>query len=235
MAVGMDVCPHCFSGRKTMMLRAKKPPSSPINLFIKRSMDIIIASIALLLFAPIIIICIILLKLEGQSGSIFYNGKRIGKNARKFHCWKIRTMKPNSDYLLYDLLKKDHKARSEWEIYRKLKIPDPRVTTKTARFIRKTSIDELPQLWNVLKGDMSIVGPRPILENEVALFGNSIAEYILIKPGITGLWQVSGRNNTSFEHRIYWDGCYAQNWSLWNDIVIILRTFPVVINKSGAY
>jgi lipopolysaccharide/colanic/teichoic acid biosynthesis glycosyltransferase len=143
-------------------------------------------------------------------------------------------MEPDSDQLLEKLLAEDPAAREEWERYRKLK-NDPRVTTRTARLIRKASIDELPQLWNVLVGDMSLVGPRPILENEVAYFGESLNEYLQVRPGITGLWQVSGRNETSFERRVYWDSWYVRNWSIWGDIVILLKTLSVVVTGRGAY
>jgi len=227
--------PCHFFGYDIMLLHSKRPTPSPMSLFIKRSMDIILASIALLILSPIIMACTIMLKVEGQGGSIFYNGSRIGKNGRKFRCWKFRSMEPDSDHLLHELLEKDPKAMADWEKYRKLKVPDPRVTTKTASFMRKTSLDELPQLWNVIKGDMSIVGPRPILENEIELFGESIAEYVQMRPGITGLWQVSGRNDTSFERRVYWDGWYARNWSVWNDVVIMIRTVQVVLGRGGAY
>ncbi len=227
--------PCHFFGYDIMLLHSKKPTPSPMGLFIKRLMDIIISSAALLLLSPVIFACAIMLKIEGQSGSIFYNGIRIGKNGRKFKCWKIRSMEPNSDHLLHKLLESNPEAKADWGKYRKLKVPDPRITTKTARFMRKTSLDELPQLWNVLKGDMSIVGPRPILEEEIELFGDSIEEYVQMRPGITGLWQVSGRNETSFERRIYWDSWYARNWSVWNDIVIMIRTIHVVLSRSGAY
>ena len=227
--------PCHFFGYDIMLLHAKKPTPSPMGLFIKRSMDIILATGALLVLSPIIMACAIMLKVEGQGGTIFYDGTRIGKNGKKFRCWKIRTMEPDSDYLLHDLLEQDPEAMADWEKFRKLKVPDPRITTKTARFMRKTSLDELPQLWNVIKGDMSIVGPRPILEEEMELFGDSIEEYVQMRPGITGLWQVSGRNDTSFERRVYWDGWYARNWSVWNDIVIMVRTVRVVLTRGGAY
>ncbi len=229
----MESC-HFF-GYDIILLHAKNPIPSPMGLFIKRSMDIVLASGALFVLSPIILACAIFLKIEGQGGSIFYDGVRIGKNGRKFRCWKFRSMEPNSDHLLHELLEKKPEAKADWKKYRKLKVPDPRVTTKTARFMRKTSLDELPQLWNVIKGDMSIVGPRPILENEIELFGDSIAEYVQIRPGITGLWQVSGRNDTSFERRVYWDGWYSRNWSVWNDIVIMIRTVQVVLTRGGAY
>ncbi len=230
-----DMEPDYFFGYDIMLLNAKNPELSPVGRFIKRSMDIIIASIALILLSPVMLVTAIMLKVEGQSGSLFYGGKRIGKNGRKFKCWKFQSMEPNSDHLLHELLEKDPEARADYEKYRKLKCADPRVTTKTARIIRKTSIDELPQLWNVIKGDMSLVGPRPILDDEVELFGDSINQYLQLRPGITGLWQVSGRNDTSFQRRVYWDSWYARNWSVWSDIVIMIKTLRVVTGGSGAY
>lgn len=227
--------PCHFFGYDIMLLHSKKPMPSPMGFFTKRVLDIILASFALIIFSPVILVCAIMLKVEGQAGSIFYNGSRIGKHGRKFKCWKIRSMELDSDHLLYDMLDKDPELKAEWDIYHKLKVPDPRVTTKIAGFMRKTSIDELPQLWNVIKGDMGIVGPRPILEEEIELFGDSITEYTKMRPGITGLWQVSGRSDTSFERRVYWDSWYARNWSVWNDIVIIIKTVQVVLGSRGAY
>jgi lipopolysaccharide/colanic/teichoic acid biosynthesis glycosyltransferase len=144
-------------------------------------------------------------------------------------------MEPNSDHLLHELLERDPQAKADWETYRKLKQPDPRITTRTARIIRKTSIDELPQIWNVLVGNMSLVGPRPILEDEAQLFGDTLNHYFRVRPGITGLWQVSGRNDTSFQRRVYWDGWYVRNWSLWGDIVILFKTLSVVFGRRGAF
>ncbi len=227
--------PRYFFGYDIMLLHAKKSIFSPFGRFIKRSMDIAVALVALLIIAPIMLIVSIMLKVEGQGGSIFYGGYRIGRNGDKFKCWKFRSMQPDSDYLLDELLESDPQAKADWEEFRKLKQPDPRVTTKTARIIRKASIDELPQLWNVLIGDMSLVGPRPILENEIELFGDAIDQYVKTRPGITGLWQVSGRNDTSFERRVSWDSWYVRNWSVWGDIVILIRTLRVVLGGSGAY
>ncbi len=227
--------PRYFFGYDIMLLHTKKTLLSPIGRFLKRSMDIVVASTALLLLTPIMLLVSIMLKVEGQSGSVFYGGYRVGKYGDKFRCWKFQSMEPNSDHLLHELLERDPEAKADWEKYRKLKQPDPRVTTKTARIIRKTSIDELPQLWNVIKGDMSLVGPRPILEDEMELFGDAIIQYTQVRPGITGLWQVSGRNETSFERRIYWDSWYVRNWSFWGDIVIMIKTLRVVLGGSGAY
>ncbi len=227
--------PRYFFGYDIMLLHAKTSIFSPMGRFLKRTMDITAASCALLLLSPIMLGVMVCLKLEGQGGSLFYGGYRIGRNGNKFKCWKFQSMEPNSDHLLHELLERDPVAKADWEEFRKLKQPDPRVTTKTARIIRKTSIDELPQLWNVLIGDMSLVGPRPILDDEVPLFGEAIKHYYQVRPGITGLWQVSGRSDASFDRRVYWDGWYVRNWSVWGDIVILIRTLRVVLCGSGAY
>lgn len=226
--------PRYFFGHDIMLLHSKQTIHAPLGRFMKRAMDIGIAGTALLALSPILIATAVMLKIEGQGGSLFYGGHRIGQRGQRFACWKFRSMEPNSDHLLEKLLAEDPAAREEWEKYRKLK-NDPRVTTRTARLIRKASIDELPQLWNVVVGDMSLVGPRPILENEVAYFGESLNEYLQVRPGITGLWQVSGRNETSFERRVYWDSWYVRNWSIWGDIVIMLKTLSVVFTGRGAY
>ncbi len=230
-----EMQPRHFFGYDIMLLHAHSPIHSIFGKIIKRTMDILISAAALLALSPIIFLVSLSLKLEGQGGSIFYGGHRIGRHGEKFKCWKFRSMEPNSDHLLYELLDNDPEAKRDWEIFRKLKQEDPRVTTKTARIIRKTSIDEIPQIWNVFIGDMSLVGPRPILDNERELFGDSINHYLQVRPGITGLWQVSGRNETSFQRRVYWDGWYVRNWSVWGDIVILIKTIRVVLCRDGAY
>lgn len=226
---------HQFFGYDVMLLSPRPKLFTFAGRMMKRGMDIIISGVALLFLLPIIIVVGVMLKVEGQSGSIFYGGKRVGRNGALFKCWKFQSMEPNSDHLLQALLDSDPEIKADWDIYRKLKVPDPRITTKTAAIIRKTSIDELPQLWNVFIGDMSLVGPRPILQDEVDLFGEDIRHYIRTNPGITGLWQVSGRNDTSFERRVYWDKWYVRNWSFWGDLVILIKTIRVVLGKSGAY
>lgn len=225
--------PQYFFGNDIMLLNAKKPVASPLGRFLKRSMDIAGATVALVIFIVPMLIVALMLKLEGQGGSPLYAGMRVGQKGRLFRCWKFRTMEPGSDHLLYEYLAENPEAKAHWNRY--FKLPnDPRVQTRTARFIRKASIDELPQLWNVLKGEMSLVGPRPILESEIEAYGDRIDEYSSVKPGITGLWQASGRNGTSFQRRVAWDSWYVRNWTLWGDIIIILKTIQVVLNKSGA-
>lgn len=230
--------PKYFFGHDVVMLHIKNSDSDVLRIFIaqatKRSLDIMISGIALLFIAPIIGVLAACLKIEGQGGSVFYGGRRIGKNNQFFNCWKLRSMEPNSDHLLNNYLDANPDVKADWEKYRKLP-QDPRVTTRTARFLRKASLDELPQIWNIFVGDMSLVGPRPILEDEVSYFEEeTLKEYLSIRPGLTGLWQVSGRNKTSFKRRIYWDSWYVRNWSLWGDIVILIKTPIVLLTRRGA-
>jgi len=226
--------PSYFFGHDIMLLQSRMSNGFAEKIA-KRAMDIAIAGTALLFLAPLFAIVAGMLKFEGQGGTVFYGGKRIGYQGDYFSCWKFRSMEPDSDHLLHAYLASDPQARADWEKYRKLP-SDPRVTTRTARFIRKASIDELPQLWNVLMGDMSIVGPRPILEDEQSYFTiDALNEYMSVRPGLTGLWQVSGRNATSFARRIHWDRWYIRNWSLWGDIVIIIKTPLVLLTGKGAH
>ena len=228
--------PRYFFGHDIMMLQPRTPRT--LSLLIakgfKRGLDIFVSGLALLLLLPLTVGVALMLKLEGQGGTIFYGGKRMGLGGESFSCWKFRSMEPNSDHLLYAYLESNPAAQADWDKYRKLP-RDPRVTTRTARFIRKASIDELPQLWNVFVGDMSLVGPRPILHDEVSYFGDSMNEYTSVRPGLTGLWQVSGRNATSFHRRVYWDRWYVRNWTLWGDIVILIKTPIVLLTRQGAH
>ncbi|HCD6741203.1 TPA: sugar transferase, partial [Klebsiella pneumoniae] len=157
----------------------------------------------------------------------------IGKGGKSFKCLKFRSMVTNSKEVLEDLLSKDIQAKQEWEATFKLK-NDPRIT-KIGHFLRRTSLDELPQLFNVLKGEMSLVGPRPIITAELERYNDEVAYYLLSKPGMTGLWQVSGRSDVDYETRVYLDTWYVKNWSMWNDIAILFKTIGVVLKKDGAY
>lgn len=226
--------PRYFFGYDVMLLHAKPSLSHPLARLAKRLIDLTSSLAGLVVFSPLFAIIIISLKIERHKGSIFYGGERLGQNGKLFKCWKFRTMSPDSDHLLHDYLEKNPEAKAHWEKY--LKLPrDPRVLTRTAHLLRKSSLDEIPQLWNVFIGNMSLVGPRPILPNEVDLYGDTISQYIKVKPGITGLWQVSGRNSMSFQRRIYWDGWYVRNWSLWGDIVIIIKTVPAVLFRNDGH
>jgi len=168
-----------------------------------------------------------------DGGNFIYEHPRIGQYKKKFKCLKFRTMVNNSDEVLEKILATDENARLEWEKDFKLK-DDPRITP-IGKWLRARSLDELPQLWNVLKGEMSLVGPRPIVKEELSYYQEDVDYYLMAKPGMTGLWQVSGRNNVSYDTRVYFDTWYAKNWSLWNDIVILLKTAKVVCKKTGAY
>ena len=142
-------------------------------------------------------------------------------------------MVTNSKEVLEELLKADPESKAEWDETFKLK-NDPRIT-KIGHFLRKTSLDELPQLFNVLKGEMSLVGPRPIITDELVRYNEQVDYYLLSKPGMTGLWQVSGRSDVDYETRVYLDAWYVKNWSMWNDIAILFKTIAVVVKKDGAY
>lgn len=200
--------------------------------FIKRLFDIAVSIISLLLLLPLIGIIVIIIKLE-TSGPAIYAHERIGKNGTIFRCYKFRTMQKDAEENLKEMLESSKILRNEWEKTWKLK-EDPRIT-KIGRFLRKTSLDEFPQIFNVITGKMSLVGPRPYLLREKDDISDNINVICSAKPGITGLWQVSGRNNTGYEYRIKLDAWYVMNWSLWLDIAILFRTIKVVIKMEGAY
>ncbi len=199
---------------------------------LKRMFDLIIGSVVALIALPIILLVILLVRLT-SAGPILYGQSRIGLDNVKFTAWKFRSMYQNADELLFRYLQADPNLRREWERDHKLR-RDPRIT-RVGAFLRKTSLDELPQLWNVLKGDMSLVGPRPIVTAEIQRYGISFDAYKSVRPGITGMWQVSGRNNTSYEERIQFDEYYVANWSIWLDLYILGRTVKTVLLTEGAY
>ena len=181
---------------------------------------------------PFLIMLAIIVKLDSK-GSVFYGHTRFGKGKRKFKAWKFRTMVPNADQLLAEYLEKDPELRKEWETSYKLR-SDPRIT-RVGKILRKLSLDELPQLWNVLVGEMSLVGPRPIISDEINCYGDVFEMYALVRPGITGLWQVSGRNDSIYEYRVRLDKYYISNWSIWLDFYILALTVKVVFGGKGAY
>ncbi|HNA20830.1 MAG TPA: sugar transferase, partial [Agitococcus sp.] len=172
-------------------------------------------------------------KVKQTDGDAFFGHQRIGANGNPFPCYKFRTMVKNSAEVLDELLKNDAQAKAEWEAEFKLK-NDPRIT-QIGHVLRRTSLDELPQLWNVLRGEMSLVGPRPVVQAELIKYGDDVDYYLHVKPGMTGLWQVSGRNDVDYETRVALDAWYVRNWSLWNDLVILLKTVKVVLARDGAY
>jgi exopolysaccharide production protein ExoY len=198
----------------------------------KRSFDITAALAALVFFSPILLLIMALVKVSSK-GSIFYGHRRIGHNGRSFHCLKFRTMVANGDEVLRDYLRNNPSAAEEWKATRKLR-DDPRVTT-VGTVLRKLSLDELPQLINILRGDMSVVGPRPVIDEELSLYDTDAVYYLRTRPGLTGLWQISGRNDVSYESRIAFDTHYVQNWSLVQDVLIIAKTIPAVCLSRGSY
>ncbi len=200
--------------------------------FIKRSMDVVFSGLALLLLSPVLACIAILIKLTSP-GPVTFSHSRIGRGGRTFKAHKFRSMVPDANKVLADYLDKHPELRAEWERDHKLK-DDPRITW-IGKLIRKTSLDELPQLWNVFVGEMSLVGPRPIVDEEIAKYGLTFREYLRVTPGITGLWQISGRNNTTYAERLAFDEFYVRNWSPWLDIYILFRTVRTVLFCEGAY
>jgi Undecaprenyl-phosphate galactose phosphotransferase WbaP len=198
----------------------------------KRSFDISICVFTALLIWPIFLVVGLAVKLTSP-GPMFYSQRRIGRNGNEFRLWKFRTMIVDADAVLEKYLENDESLRAEWRRDRKLR-NDPRVTTIGA-FLRRTSLDELPQFWNILCGEMSLVGPRPIRQPEVEKYGTIFNQYRRVTPGLTGLWQISGRNNTSYERRTQLDEYYVRNWSISLDLYILLRTLKTIILTEGAY
>lgn len=202
------------------------------SLLLKRCLDIFLCLIAAPIVLPVSLVIAVAIKITSP-GPIFYGHKRIGKNHTQLKCWKFRSMCIDADKKLKEILATDPVRAAEWEKDRKF-TDDPRVT-KLGKFLRKTSLDELPQLWNIFIGQMSFVGPRPVTEPELSKYGQ-FADYVLsVKPGLSGMWQISGRSDTGYEERITLDTYYIQNWSMWLDIWIIIKTIWVVINGKGAY
>ncbi len=198
----------------------------------KRISDFTLAVLSAPISVPLIAAIAAWIKLDSP-GPVFFRQQRIGRGGRKFDAWKFRTMAINAADVLEQELSRNPSLRLEWEQTQKLK-NDPRVT-RAGKFLRKSSLDELPQLWNVLKGEMSLIGPRPIVQSEIARYGSHFAAYARVPGGITGLWQVSGRNDTSYEERVALDAYYVRNWSVWLDLYILFRTVGTVLFRKGAY
>lgn len=203
-------------------------PNSPLNRIFDITL-ILLASPYILLF---LVFISILIKLDSK-GSVFYSQTRIGKDARRFKAYKFRSMVMNADQILQQYLDGSPERKAEWLATHKLK-HDPRIT-RVGAILRKLSLDEMPQFWNILIGDMSLVGPRPIVADEISKYGKSFELYMQARPGLTGLWQVSGRSDTSYERRVELDEYYLLNRSLKLDIQILLKTVYVVFNRKGAY
>lgn len=221
-----------FFNEKIMLLRLKNNLASPLNRWIKYTFDFICTLIGTVIISPLLLLIAAWIYFDSP-GLVIFRHVRIGKNGREFGCYKFRTMCMDADKKLAELLANDAAARAEWERDFKLK-NDPRVT-KVGKFLRKTSLDELPQIFNVLKGEMSLVGPRPVVEAELEKYGEYLDDYFMVRPGITGMWQVNGRSDTTYEERVHMDSWYVRNWSIWIDIMLLWRTVKSVIKCEGAY
>jgi Undecaprenyl-phosphate galactose phosphotransferase WbaP len=198
---------------------------------LKRVFDVFAALVLLVLGAlPLLYIA---LRIRRDGGPAIFAHKRVGQTGKVFPCFKFRTMQVDAEERLRELLANDPAARAEWEREFKLR-NDPRITP-IGQFLRRTSLDELPQLFNVIRGEMSLVGPRPVIRAELARYGDDVDYFLMVRPGMTGLWQVSGRNDTGYDTRVYLDTWYVKNWSLWYDIAILFKTIRVVLNREGAY
>lgn len=205
---------------------------SKTYLFCKRLFDIVCGLIGFIVLVPIIIIVKIFTLLSGDKESIFFTQSRIGQNGKEFKFYKFRSMVPNADEVLFELLKKDKELAEEYKINKKLK-KDPRIT-KIGAILRKSSLDELPQVINILKGDMAVIGNRPYLPREKEDMGEYFDDIVSTKPGLTGLWQTAGTRKTTFAHRLLFESWYSRNMTMWLDIRIFFATFKAVIFGHGA-
>jgi exopolysaccharide production protein ExoY len=217
--------------RRVLRLASDGLPA-PIGMTPKRVIDIVLALSGIVLLAPLLIICYVLTVITSPGPAVFRH-RRVGFNGKHFDCLKFRTMVTDAPERLQRLLESDPAAAAEWTTNRKLR-HDPRVTP-IGDILRKSSLDELPQLFNVLRGDMSIVGPRPVTDEELERYKSSIGAYLACRPGITGLWQVSGRSSTTYEQRVAYDTFYANNWSVALDAKILVVTIPSLLTTDSAF
>jgi exopolysaccharide production protein ExoY len=215
---------------KVQITSAETP--RPIGFALKRATDILIAVCGIILLAPLLVICFAAITFSSPGPALFRH-RRIGFNGKPFFCLKFRTMVTDAPQRLQRLLDSDPAAAAEWATTCKLR-HDPRITL-IGTLMRKSSLDELPQLFNVLRGDMSIVGPRPVTEEELVRYSSAVNAYLACRPGITGLWQVSGRSATTYNRRVACDTFYAQNWSMTLDAKIIVVTLPSLLLTDSAY
>ncbi|MCE0228629.1 undecaprenyl-phosphate galactose phosphotransferase WbaP [Klebsiella pneumoniae] len=228
----LDSTDMSFSfSHEVMIFRVQQNLAKWSSRILKRAFDIFGALAIIIVLSPLLLY--ISRKVKKDGGPAIYGHERIGKGGVPFKCLKFRSMVINSKEVLTALLESDPESKKEWDETFKLK-NDPRIT-KIGGVLRRTSLDELPQLFNVLKGEMSLVGPRPIITAELERYNEEVEYYLLSKPGMTGLWQVSGRSDVDYETRVYLDAWYVKNWSMWNDIAILFKTISVVLRKDGAY
>ena len=221
---------NIFNSR-TNLFAIQNALQNKFNIALKRSLDIFLILFALPLLAIVFIIVALIMKFQEPNEKIFFSQPRLGLNGRHFRCYKFRSMCMNQDFMS-EWLKENPDEEKYYKVFKKYK-NDPRIT-KIGKILRKTSLDELPQILNVLKGEMSMVGPRPYLPSELPDLEKYIDIILSVKPGITGIWQVSGRSDVDFETRAKMDTWYMKNWSIWSDIVIIIKTFKVVLVRKGA-
>lgn len=221
-----------FFTEKVFMLHIRNNLARRRNRWAKRIFDLIATISGGILISPILLLLAIIVGIDNK-GRVIFAHRRVGKDGKLFPCYKFQSMVPDAQTRLEEYLADNPEARKEWEDTFKL-TNDPRVT-KLGGFLRKTSLDELPQLWNVLMGDMSLVGPRPIVRKEIERYGDYIREYYMVPPGITGMWQVNGRSDTTYEERVAMDTWYVRNWSVWIDLVYLFKTVKTVFTGKGAY
>jgi Undecaprenyl-phosphate galactose phosphotransferase WbaP len=229
-ASGADVIAHQLPD--TLALELRKNLLSWPNLALKRALDLALLGLGLIVSLPLAALIGLAILLESGRPVIFGHA-RIGRGGKPFTAWKFRSMVDDAEAVLRKAVDDRPALREEWESQRKLRL-DPRLT-RVGRLLRRTSMDELPQLWNVLRGEMSLVGPRPIVADEIPRYGQAFELYSQVPPGLTGLWQVSGRSNTTYAERVRLDTHYVRSWSIWMDLVILARTVWVVISGQGAY
>ncbi len=220
-----------FFSHEVLLIQLRNNSASALHRASKRLFDLVVSLALLLLLSPLF--ALLAYQITRDGGGVFFAHERVGRFGKLFKCYKFRSMVVNSKEVLANLLATDPAAKAEWNKDFKLK-NDPRINELGA-LIRRTSLDELPQLFNVLIGDMSLVGPRPVVQDELERYGDDIDYYLMARPGITGLWQVSGRNDVDYSTRVYLDAWYVKNWSLWSDVAILFKTVSVVFGRKGAY
>ena len=223
---------NVFFTEAMLMLKIKNQLARRRNRVIKRAFDLLFTICGGLCILPFLLVIAVMVAVDNK-GNIIFAHRRIGRDGKEFKCYKFQTMIPNAQEALEKYLAENPEARKEWEESFKL-TDDPRVT-KLGSILRKTSLDEMPQLWNVIKGDMSLVGPRPIVAKEIERYGEYFKEYAMVPPGITGMWQASGRSDTTYEERVEMDTWYVRNWSVWIDLMYLFKTVKIVFTGKGAY
>jgi Undecaprenyl-phosphate galactose phosphotransferase WbaP len=226
---GMEVS-HFFS-HEVLLLTVRNNLANPFARFLKRSLDLVGSTLLLIVLSPLFLY--LSYQIRKTKGPAIFTHERVGRNGKAFRVYKFRTMIPDAEKVLAELLSSNPQAQLEWNKEFKLK-DDPRITS-IGHFLRQSSLDELPQLWNVFKGEMSLVGPRPVTAEELEKYQSKVVYYLATRPGLTGLWQVSGRNDVSYETRTSLDAWYIKNWNLWYDIAILFKTIGVVLRRKGAY